>query len=113
MLKVDELTITPEESKQLAEAITAVTELYDVPLASEKTIAWVNLAMVVGAVEGTRIAALLINKKKAGPGTKAPNQPRQNMGVTEMPSKVYEDKGVKSPISPAEAAFFTSGAGTM
>lgn len=92
--KEEILACQEQEAKALAEAITAVTELYDVPLASEKTIAWTNLVMVLGTVEGTRIAALLAKHGKRGPKKgpvavpgKTPQQPdRIQVGLQDMPS---------------------------
>ncbi len=65
-LKVPELTLTNEESEALCEAIMRVTELYDIPLVDEKTMAWVNLAMVAGGIYAPRFIAAKINKSKQG-----------------------------------------------
>jgi len=47
--------ITPDESEKLGDAITRVTELYDISVLPEKTIAWINLAMVAGTIYGPRM----------------------------------------------------------
>lgn len=52
--KVPELVITDEEAKKLSAAIDRVAALYDFG-ATEKTLAWVNLAMCVGGIYGTRL----------------------------------------------------------
>lgn len=63
-VKNEILAITKEESDQLAAAITRVTELYEIPLLSEKHMAFLNLAMVSGGIYGTRFVALSMQKKK-------------------------------------------------
>jgi hypothetical protein len=57
------LSITEDESAQLAKALTNVTQLYDIPVIGEKALAWTNLAMVAGKVYGPRYVASRINKK--------------------------------------------------
>lgn len=76
LVKNPTLVLTEDESKQLAAAITRVTELYDVPLLDEKTRAWINLGIVGVQVYGTRITSVIVDKKK-----KAPKQE----GVIQMP----------------------------
>lgn len=66
-LKVPQLVLSEDESKKLAEAITSVTELYDIPLMDEKTQVWVNLAMVAGSIYGPRIVAHTLEKKASKP----------------------------------------------
>ncbi len=68
-LKVPELALTMEESENLSEAITRVSELYDIPLMDEKTMAWVNLAIVAGGIYGPRFVAAKINKQKSNQET--------------------------------------------
>jgi len=63
-LKVPELALSEDESKALGEAVVKVTELYDVPMMDEKTLAWVNLAMVASGIYGPRIVAAKINHSK-------------------------------------------------
>lgn len=67
-VKLDLLEITKDESEQLGAAITRVTELYDVPIMSEKSMAFVNLGMVMASIYGTRamvIAAQKVDSKKS------------------------------------------------
>lgn len=56
--------ITPEESQALAKAVTNVSQYYDVPIVSEKALAWVNLATTLGAVYGPRFVAAKMRKTK-------------------------------------------------
>jgi len=55
--KVAELELTADESVNLASALSTVNAFYQVQVA-EKTLAWVNLAMVSGMIYGTRIIAI-------------------------------------------------------
>jgi hypothetical protein len=79
-LKMPEMAINEDESKALSDAVTRVTELYDIPLMDEKTMAWVNLAIVASGVYAPRFVAVKVNRSKS----KQPNQPRHNAGVVEM-----------------------------
>lgn len=68
--KMDELELSEDEAKQLGAGIVRVTEQYDVPLPSEKAMAWFNLAKVCASVYGPRIAAINLrknNEKKKSP----------------------------------------------
>lgn len=67
LLKMPSLVLTEEEAKHLANAITRVTELYEVPILDEKTRAWLNLSMVGFEVYGTRIVAAMADRKKKQP----------------------------------------------
>jgi len=75
-LKVPELMLTEDESKQLGDAVTRVTELYEVPLMDEKTLAWVNLAIVASGIYGPRTVAVVVNKKKEAKPTIVPPRPK-------------------------------------
>lgn len=46
IVKVPALKITEDQSQQLTKAVLEVTELYDVPLPTEKVAAWMNLGAV-------------------------------------------------------------------
>jgi hypothetical protein len=54
ILKVPELALSDEEAKKITAAVAKVASHYDVG-ASEKSIAWANLAICAGGVYGTRI----------------------------------------------------------
>ena len=64
MLKSEVMEITKEESEELSSAITRVTQLYDVALLSEKNWAFLNLAMVMGNIYGTRLMVISKQSKK-------------------------------------------------
>jgi hypothetical protein len=64
LLRSPAFVITEEEAKLLADSITRVTELYDVPLMDEKSRAWLNLGMASVEVYGTRIAAIVMESKR-------------------------------------------------
>ncbi len=90
MLKIPELSMTAEESSELAEAINTVTELYDVPLMDEKTMAWINLAMVGAKVYAPRVVAITVNKKKQVPQQKLQMVPK----TTQQPLVDFAANGV-------------------
>jgi hypothetical protein len=62
LTEIKELALTEDEAKKMADAIERVAMLYDVS-ASEKTIAWTNLAMCFGGIYGTRAFAYNIRRK--------------------------------------------------
>jgi hypothetical protein len=64
LLQTPELMIAPDEAKMLADGVNNVARHYDI-IADEKTAAWVNLAMVCGAVYGPRVFVLWTKKKDA------------------------------------------------
>jgi predicted DNA-binding transcriptional regulator YafY len=55
--KTAELMLSDDEAKSLAVALNTVNGFYNVKIA-EKTVAWVNLAMVAGTIYGTRLVAI-------------------------------------------------------
>jgi hypothetical protein len=57
MTRVPELQLSVQESDEFAKALTTVSSFYNVEVA-EKTMAWVNLAMVGGMIYGTRLVAM-------------------------------------------------------
>jgi hypothetical protein len=63
-LGVPELMLTADESKNLSEAITTVTELYEIPFLDEKTQAWISLAIVAGSIYVPRVIAVSQNAKR-------------------------------------------------
>jgi hypothetical protein len=62
ILNVPELAMSQPEAKNLSEAIARVASHYDIG-ASEKTLAWVNLAVVAGGLYGTRAYAYHLRLK--------------------------------------------------
>lgn len=90
-IKVPEMALSEEESKQLADAVTRVSELYDMPLMDDKTLAWVNLAMVASSVYGPRaVAVIAIGRTKK----RVPQPQRVNGGVVEMPTNQVAFNGI-------------------
>lgn len=97
--KIDELQIDEEEAEKLAKAALRVSELYEIPLPSEKVLAWIGLANAMGRVYGPRIAAYTIRQKmkpkvvegkfKEAKPTAAPPQ-RMNGGPVPN-SSIFED----------------------
>lgn len=85
-LSVPQLELDAEEAKSLADAVTNVTQMYDKEIVSPETYAWVNLAMIAGGIYGPRFVSYRLDRKSKGPRkVVAPQQPRVNMGVAEMP----------------------------
>lgn len=66
-LGVPELIISDDESKMLATAINRVSELYDVSIIPEKTMAFINLGIAACTVYGPRVIVVMGNKKKKQP----------------------------------------------
>lgn len=56
-----ELELDQKEAQELSEASIAVARHYDIG-ATQKTIDWTNLMMVLGAVYGTRFMAIRLRK---------------------------------------------------
>lgn len=76
LTKVPELALADEEARSIAKAVARVSEHYDIA-ASEKTLAWVNLAMIAGSVYGPRILAYELRKKAENDAKKAKLQEAQ------------------------------------
>jgi len=75
MLRSEILPLTPEESQQYAKAITNLSQYYDIPIVSEKALAWVNLATTIAAIEGPRFMAAKMNKRNKQPKVVTFEQP--------------------------------------
>lgn len=76
--KVPELAIAEPEAKQLAAAIGRVSDLYDYG-ASERTLAWVNLAVCAGGIYGTRLFAYQMRIRAEDLAKKALPAPRPSV----------------------------------
>jgi hypothetical protein len=74
MLNVPELMLSEKEASDLSEAIARVAALYDFG-ASEKTLAWTNLAVCMGGMYGTRFFAFNLRMKAEAEAKKAKVQP--------------------------------------
>jgi len=71
------IALDETESKKLAGAIVQVTELYDVKMVDEKTMAWLNLAGVAGTIYGPRLGAVFLDKReKAAEKARAQRAPQ-------------------------------------
>lgn len=66
-MKIPELMLTEDESKMLANAVNKVTELYDIPILSEKSQAWMGLAIAAGTIYGPRLMTAKLNNKQKKP----------------------------------------------
>lgn len=73
-LKVPELALSDDEAKKLTTAIARVASHYDVS-ASDKSLAWVNLAMCAGGIYGTRIWAYQLRTKSEEEAKRKLQQP--------------------------------------
>jgi hypothetical protein len=62
-LEVSELELAEDEAKQLASAMTRVTECYDTKF-NPKVMAWTNLSLMLGSIYGPRFWAIK-NRKDA------------------------------------------------
>lgn len=67
MLHSELFSITEDEAKELAKAVSNVSQYYDLPVIGEKALAWMNLAMVGGKVYGPRIVAAKLTRKPKRP----------------------------------------------
>lgn len=71
MLEIDE-----GEAENLANAVSRVTELYEIPLMDERSMALMMLGKSLVEVYGTRIATAIIEARKRRPPT--PTKPATN-----------------------------------
>lgn len=80
IVQTPELMIGKDEAHDLAEAIAGVARHYDMDVPA-KSLDWANLAMVVGRIEGTRVVALMNNRRngksapRPAPTAATPAQP--------------------------------------
>lgn len=84
LLKIDELELDETEARKLGEAIARVNALYDVPILSEKQMAWVNLATTGCAVYGPRLMAYKL-RMKTETGKKPVTIDAQSVPVQQRP----------------------------
>ena len=66
LTKIEQLELDPTEAKKLGEALARVESFYTDKMISEKTMAWINLGAVAGAVYGPRIMAIDLSSSKNG-----------------------------------------------
>ncbi len=74
MTQYQELAITQEEARAMAEAATHVQSFYPTK-ANAKALAWGNLAMIAGAVYGPRIVAIMKKPKRSRSTQNRPGHP--------------------------------------
>lgn len=76
-LKVPELELDEKEAERLGKAVAQVQNLYDLPIFTEKQMAWFNLTTTGAAIYGPRFMAAKIRKakEKSGPREAAPSRP--------------------------------------
>lgn len=99
--KTPELALEESEAAELATALSTVNSFYRVEVA-EKTLAWINLAMVGGMIYGSRLIA--IRERRS---SERPQQRRQSSGFASaqpMPSPVGEVPE-DLPVNDAPPAF--------
>jgi hypothetical protein len=72
IMKTPELEIDQGEAKRLSDATIKLNELYGGFMVSEKTMAWIELMMVGGAVYGPRYVAYIARGKKERAERKEP-----------------------------------------
>ena len=66
LTNIEQLELDPTEAKKLGEALARVESFYTDKMISEKTMAWINLGAVAGAVYGPRIMAIDLSSSKNG-----------------------------------------------
>lgn len=66
-MEIPELEFADDEAKELAEAVTRVSDLYDKRL-NPKALAWTHLAMALGSIYGPRVWAIKNRWEKEGAG---------------------------------------------
>lgn len=78
ILSTPELQLSEDEGKKLGAAVARVNAEYGNIILPPKTAAWINLAMVGGAIYGPRVIAMKNNAKKKKAGETQP-QPAQHV----------------------------------
>lgn len=93
--RVEELALEESEASELARALNTVNSFYRVEVA-EKTLAWINLAMVGGMIYGSRVVAIRA-RVAASRGRREPDLRRASpmqAPVAEPPSPMADfDRG--------------------
>lgn len=91
-----ELLLSPDEAATIADAAHNVSAHYNHAM-DPKTLAWLNLAIAVGAVYGTRIFA--IRNRLANQRTQAAAPPKL---VTQIRETRNDTQKQNTPITPAD-----------
>jgi hypothetical protein len=99
-MKIPELMLSEDESKMLANAVNKVTELYDIPILSEKSQAWMGLAIAAGTVYGPRLMTAKLNAKQKKPVTK----PEEKKPLVFVPRETVNADVKQAPVSTTSQA---------
>jgi len=94
--KVPELALEESEATELASALNTVNNFYRVAVA-EKTLAWLNLAMVGGMIYGTRLIAIRERRSNA----RAERAANRRAFTPEAPAPVSPVPDVDRPVNDA------------
>lgn len=95
--KIDEIRLSPEESKQLAAALAEVNSHYNVVM-DPKVIAWVGLTTTAASIYGPRIAAYKIRSTMETKRRK--EQAKTVVQKVEAPQPGLQPSSEVLPISP-------------
>lgn len=95
--KTAELALSEAEANSLALALSTVNSFYNVAVA-EKTLAWINLAMVAGGVYGSRIVAIRMNRTARRARDVSPERPPTSSAAGET-----EPAPTMQPVSTTDA----------
>lgn len=87
-LKIPELTLTPDESKRLADAINEVNKHYDISV-DPKVMAWVALGTTMTSIYAPRIGAYKIKQMAESKKKKE-----------KLPEQVQVQEGLQPEIEP-------------
>lgn len=95
--KIDEIRLTPDESKQLAAALAEVNSHYNVVM-DPKVIAWVGLTTTAASIYGPRIAAYKIRTSMEAKRRK--EQEKTVVQKVEAPQPGLQPDAEVLPLSP-------------
>lgn len=95
--KIDEIRLSPDESKQLAAALAEVNSHYNVVM-DPKVIAWVGLTTTAASIYGPRIAAYKIRTTMENKRRK--EQEKTVVQKVEAPQPGLQPAAEVLPISP-------------
>lgn len=68
---VPELELTEDEARKLAQATQRVSDLYEVSVIPEKTMAWIQLSIIAAGIYGPRYMMIQSRKKETRKGPRA------------------------------------------
>lgn len=91
LAKSPELVLAEDEAKALGGALATVSAYYVDVKVSAQAAAWVNLAMILGAVYGTRIVAIRQRTASERPQRVKPQPSQPQPTETDLYSGIPED----------------------